>query len=68
MRDYGLVLSDMIERMDHQLEYIGIPKSIGLKSYRTVIENLRETLTRFHVVANVIQEIVQVIKKYFTKF
>ncbi|VDK79354.1 unnamed protein product [Onchocerca ochengi] len=59
LHDYGLVLSDFIDRMDQQLEHIGIPKAIGTKAYRVILNNLREALTRFQVVANVIQEITQ---------
>lgn len=56
-----MVLSDFIDRMDQQLEHIGIPKAIGTKTYRVVLKNLRDALTRFQVVANVIQEITQVL-------
>uniref|UniRef100_A0A8R1XT94 Peptidase M28 domain-containing protein n=1 Tax=Onchocerca volvulus TaxID=6282 RepID=A0A8R1XT94_ONCVO len=59
LHDYGLVLSDFIDRMDQQLEHIGIPKAIGTKAYRVILNNLREALTRFQVVANVVQEITQ---------
>ncbi|EFO20077.1 hypothetical protein LOAG_08413 [Loa loa] len=59
LHDYGLVLSDFIDRMDQQLEHIGIPKAIGVKTYHLILNNLREALTRFQVVANVMQEIAQ---------
>lgn len=56
-----MVLSDFIDRLDQQLEYIGIPKAIGVKTYRVVLNNLREALERFQVVANIIQDITQVL-------
>ncbi|MCP9257438.1 Glutamate carboxypeptidase 2-like protein [Dirofilaria immitis] len=59
LHDYGLVLSDFIDRMDQQLEHIGIPKAIGIKAYRIVLNNLRGALRRFQIVANVVQQITQ---------
>lgn len=66
-----MVLSDFIDRMDQRLKYIGIPKAISVKTYRAVLNNLREATTRFQVVANVIQEIAEVLLKLkpnFTQF
>uniref|UniRef100_A0A1I8ENG1 PA domain-containing protein n=1 Tax=Wuchereria bancrofti TaxID=6293 RepID=A0A1I8ENG1_WUCBA len=59
LHDYGLVLFDFVDRMNQQLEHIGIPNAIGTKTYRIVMDNLREALTRFQVVADIIQQITQ---------
>lgn len=60
VHDYGLVLADFILKMDQQLEHIGIIKAIGPRTYRQILLNLRSALKRFQVVADVVQDVVEV--------
>uniref|UniRef100_A0A915PWL7 Peptidase M28 domain-containing protein n=1 Tax=Setaria digitata TaxID=48799 RepID=A0A915PWL7_9BILA len=59
LHDYGLALADFVDRMEEQLDHIGIPKAIGTKAYRNILNNLHGALKRFQVIGNGIQEIVQ---------